>query len=113
MMCLSGFVLPPPAMSCHLLLALLLFRYGFIYESFFMRVLVCWIAMQGLIVINFLPARVMMYGIPLGGLVLLSIVGEFTMQNTMSNLGGSITSAISCSRCVRAYGCCASTVLLC
>ena len=63
-----------------------------------MRVLVCWIAMQGLIVINFLPARIMMYGIPLGGLVLLSIVGEFTMQNTMSNLGGSITGAITCSR---------------
>ncbi len=40
------------------------------------------------------------YAIPLSALVILNIVAQFTLEVTLSNYGGSITSAVSCSGCV-------------
>jgi len=85
--------------SCTVFGALSLFSRlsGFVNESFLMRALVGWVGLEVLIVLNFLPARIMIFVIPVGALVLLTIVGEFTMPDALSNLDFSMTSAVQCS----------------
>jgi len=72
--------------------------YGFVFESFMMRLCLCWVALQGIVVMNFLPARVMFFGIPFGVFVLLAIAGQFPLPTTLSNFGNSVVAALVCNK---------------
>ena len=70
--------------------------FGYQYESFIGRLLAVWTAFEALVVIGFIPVRVLMFFIPLGVMTLLGIVGQFRMDTSLSNLQKSIESAVEC-----------------
>eukprot|EP00750_Incisomonas_marina_P029415 INCI7175.4.p1 GENE.INCI7175.4~~INCI7175.4.p1 ORF type:complete len:1381 (+),score=176.24 INCI7175.4:621-4145(+) len=95
-----GSYLGPDAGRCTVYSALVVFSrlYGFIFESFFIRLTVAFVALQGMSVMNFLPARVMFFAVPFGLIVLLSILCQFPLETAMSNMHNSIISALPCNK---------------
>ncbi len=52
--------------------------------------------MQCITVLNLVPGRVMLILVPVGVALMLSIVGQFPLADSLSNYGNSVLSAVFC-----------------
>ena len=70
---------------------------GFYHGSVLESIVSALVVLQAVGVSNLLPARVMLFGIPYGLVILLAIISQLMLHDSAGNLGGSIGTAMECS----------------
>ena len=71
--------------------------FGYYHGSFISDVMGAFVAFQMVVIINALPAKILIFGIPLGTLVLLFLVWQLMQGSSVGNLKSSMEVAMGCS----------------
>lgn len=71
--------------------------FGYLNGPAMRNMLSSWVSVQVVLVLNFLPARILFLGVPLAIVILICVVGMILNKGSLTNLGGTIPFAFDCS----------------